>query len=255
MYGLEKDCAGRLGTLKERHGLRGIKAEFEAEGSSFNDVVRLRRVTAAMGVPLYLKIGGVEALRDIRDALELGVDGLVAPMVESPFGLKKFLECVDKVYERDGVRLAINIETKKAFEDMDAIVAMGAGRIHNITLGRTDLSGSYLDAAVKPDSPFIMDILRKAGRKAREAGMEFTVGGSISVKSLPAFRELGSDLSLIQAIETRKVILDPAKLLANEDALHEALKFEELYLRSKMEIADLFLQDDRARIAKIAARG
>ena len=49
-----------------------MKAEFEAEGSSFRDLIRLRVLTARKNVP-YTK-----------DAMELGVDGLIAPMVGSP---------------------------------------------------------------------------------------------------------------------------------------------------------------------------
>jgi hypothetical protein len=71
----------QLCKLRDEYDLQGIKAEFEAEGSSFRDLMRLRRITSKAGVKLYLKIGGVEAVRDIIDSIELGVDGLIAPMV------------------------------------------------------------------------------------------------------------------------------------------------------------------------------
>ena len=83
--------ADQLSLLKKKFGLCAIKAEFEAEGSSFRDLVRLRTLTAQKNIPLYLKISGVESLRDLKDALDLGVDGLIAPMVESPFGVFKFI--------------------------------------------------------------------------------------------------------------------------------------------------------------------
>ena len=57
MFGLEQKLFDQLIRLKENYDLQGIKAEFEAEGSSFRDLVRLRRITDKLNVPLYLKIG------------------------------------------------------------------------------------------------------------------------------------------------------------------------------------------------------
>ena len=40
MFGLEQKLFDQLIRLKEEYDLRGVKAEFEAEGSSFRDFVR-----------------------------------------------------------------------------------------------------------------------------------------------------------------------------------------------------------------------
>ena len=82
---LEEQLEASLKKLKQKYDLCAVKAEFEAEGASFRDLVRLRRLTAHQDIALHLKIGGVEAIRDIKDAIDLGVDGLIAPMVESAF--------------------------------------------------------------------------------------------------------------------------------------------------------------------------
>ncbi len=256
MFGKEKNMSQELAGLKERYGLLGIKAEFEAEGSSFEDLVRLRRLTAALGIELHLKIGGVEAFRDIKDSLTLGVDGLVAPMVESPFGLLKFLECVDKIYPADSIRLAINIETRHGIEDIDDILSVGKGRIHGVTIGRTDLAASWMDPAVKPDTTFVMDLVRQATRQIAACGLEVTVGGSIQLTSLPLFAAFGSELSQIRALETRKVML-PSALMVSADgpqALKAALAFEHVYIESKKEIQEVMMRDENARLAKLAGR-
>jgi hypothetical protein len=73
---LEKKLEASLARLKLKFGLFAVKAEFEAEGATFRDLVRLRRWTARQDIALHLKIGGVEVLRDIKDAYDLGVDGL-----------------------------------------------------------------------------------------------------------------------------------------------------------------------------------
>ena len=71
-FELENKLADQLSFIKDKSGLVAVKAEFEAEGSSFRDLIRLRVLTARKNVP-YTK-----------DAMELGVDGLIAPMVGSP---------------------------------------------------------------------------------------------------------------------------------------------------------------------------
>ena len=98
MLDIEAHLYEQLCKLHTEYNLEGVKAEFEAEGSSFRDLVRLRRLTLKAGVKLFLKIGGVEAIRDIRDAMEIGVDVIIAPMVESRFGAKKFYDSINKVY-------------------------------------------------------------------------------------------------------------------------------------------------------------
>jgi len=254
MYGIEKIIFEQLLLLKESYQLEGIKAEFEAEGSSFNDLVRLRRITEKAGVPLFLKIGGVEALRDIKDSLELGVDGLIAPMVESRFGLKKFIEAYNSVYKNHKIKLSINIETKNAIEQIDDILLSAHGFIDNITLGRTDLSASFMDESVFPDSSFILDLVGYIGRKAHAEGLSYTVGGSISSQTIEKFQMMPNIIKDVKSIETRKVVLPRDVMLNSEGALNEALRFEELYILSKKEISDIMIESEIARLDKLSAR-
>lgn len=254
MFGLEKELFEQIQYLKSEYHLAGIKAEFEAEGASFNDLVRLRRLTAMAGVKLYLKIGGVEAVRDLKDSLELGVDGVIAPMVESAFGLKKFIEAYRSVYKNHKIKRSINVETKNAVDAIDEIIRMGEGFVDNITLGRTDLSASYLDAAVTPDCDFITGVVEFIGQKARDAGMTYTVGGSVSAKTVDKFLANPSVIENILCIETRKVVLPRDVLLKNENALNEALRFEELYILSKKEISDILIESELERLNKLSNR-
>jgi 2-keto-3-deoxy-L-rhamnonate aldolase RhmA len=147
-FELENRLADQLSFLNDGGGLFAVKAEFEAEGASLRDLMRLRVLTAQKNVPLYLKIGGVEALRDIKDAMELGVDGLIAPMVESPFGVIKFIGAVESIFSQRKLFKSINIETRTAVENLDAILEVARGKIDNITIGRTDLSRSYFDSSI-----------------------------------------------------------------------------------------------------------
>ena len=92
MYKIEDLLFKQLSVLKKLYNVQGIKAEFEAEGSSYRDVNRLGRICSKLDIGLFLKIGGPEAIRDIKDSVELGVDGLIAPMIESKFAAKKFID-------------------------------------------------------------------------------------------------------------------------------------------------------------------
>ena len=251
----EKNLENQLMLLKKEFGLCAIKAEFEAEGSSFRDIIRLRRITLAQGVPLYLKIGGAEAIRDIKDALDLGVDGLVAPMVESAFGLVKFLNACRFIYGNRKIFKSINVETRQAAESIDDILKVASSDIGNITIGRTDLSQSYFDEQVQPDSKFIQDLIKSLTQKVSTAGLTLTVGGSLSRDSIECFRNRSKEWPMqITNLETRKVILPTNIMLEKEGALKEAIKFEELYLRFKFGVEELMIRSDRERFAKLKDR-
>ena len=252
---LEKKLEASLTQLKQEFGLCAVKAEFEAEGASFRDLVRLRRWTARQDIALHLKIGGVEAVRDIKDALDLGVDGLIAPMVESPFGVTKFTEAVASVFPGRKVYKSINIETRTAVLNIDDILTEAKGKVDNVTIGRTDLSHSYFDAEVEPDCEFISDLIHTISYKVHTIGLALTIGGSITTKSIDQFRKNKKDFSeRISSIETRKIVLPIESFLEKEHALEEALRFEELYLRAKLETDQMLSQADRDRLAKLKSR-
>jgi len=251
LFDLERQLADQLSRLRQEYDLQGIKAEFEAEGSSFRDLMRLRRLTDKANIRLFLKLGGVEGLRDIKDSLEIGVDGLIAPMVESPFGVKKFVDAVDSIYKEKTVHRSINVETKGAVEQIDEILNFAKGKVDNVTVGRTDLCASYFDPAIQPDSDFIFTLLEELGNKIATAGMTMTVGGSISQNSVELFlNHQAKWQELIWQFETRKVLM-PSKMMLKPNAIEEAFRFEELYILSKQALGELFMESEMARLARL----
>jgi len=255
IFQLEQKLEACLIRLKEEFGLCAVKAEFEAEGASFRDLARLRRLTTRHDISLYLKIGGVEALRDIKDALDLGVDGLIAPMVESPFGVRKFTEAVDSIFSGHDIFKSINIESRTSVLSIDDILTEAKGKIDNVTIGRTDLSSSYFDPEVKPDCEFIFDLIDTVCRKVRAIGLASTIGGSITTESVNLFKKNRKNLEgYISSIETRKIVLPIDQLLENKNALAEALGFEELYLSSKLATEAWLSKADQDRLAKLKKR-
>lgn len=255
MYRLENSMYQQLCKLKDEYNLHGIKAEFEAEGSSFRDLMRLRRLTSKAGVKLYLKIGGVEAIRDIKDALEIEVDGLIAPMVESKFGAKKFYDSLQKVYGDHKIHTTLNLETKNAIDQVDEIIKFSNGKFDNVTIGRSDLTSSYFDKDIKPDSDFTFELLKSIGQKVKNANLTFSVGGSVSAKTIDKINIQYTDLKeIIYKLETRKVILPTISFVEKENAIKEALKFEELYILSKKEFSDVQIGSEIARLTELKRR-
>jgi hypothetical protein len=92
MNKLETQCAAILFDMVENEGLVGVKTSFEDEGATFEEIIRLKEICNNGKTKLHLKIGGPEAIRDLKDSMIIGVKGIVAPMVESAFALKKFIQ-------------------------------------------------------------------------------------------------------------------------------------------------------------------
>jgi len=253
-FNLEQKLSEQLVRLKEL-GLSAVKAEFEAEGASFRDLLRLRRFTAEQNISLYLKIGGVEALRDLKDALDLGVDGVIAPMVESPFGVVKFAEAVESIFGGRRLFKSINIETRGAVERIDDILEVARGKVDNVTIGRTDLSRSYFDSVVQPDSPFILDLIERLSYKVQSAGLDLTVGGSLTSESIRIFAERKERFgNRVSSLETRKAVFPTDRMLGGKAVLKESLRFEELYLRFKLECEAWLSRADQERLSKLKSR-
>lgn len=253
MIEIEKEILDNLVLFKELYHIRGVKAEFEAEGASYQDMVRLRRLTLQAGVPFHVKIGGVEAVRDIRDCLELGVDGIIAPMVESPFGVKKFLDAYRIVFPKKQHHLAINIETRQAIFQLADILEVAEGWIDAITIGRTDLSASFFDPTVTPESELIWTTVETICELARDR-FTVTLGGNISSTTqdiLPRYEKI---VSVLSYVETRKIILPLEMFLYKSASLSDALYFEKLFILSKKATTDCFLGPDLARLAKLSER-
>ena len=77
----EKKMDQILSELVDSYGCIGVKTSFEDEGATFNEVLRLKEICNQANTKINLKIGGPEAIRDIKDAQIIGVKGLVAAMV------------------------------------------------------------------------------------------------------------------------------------------------------------------------------
>ena len=258
MNALERRMVDTLKDLRENHHVVGIKAEFEAEGTRLEEMLRLKEVCMASGLGLTIKIGGCEALRDMYECRVIGVERLVAPMVESAYALTKFLAATKLAFpetERRDVAFAINIETIGAcnvFHEMLALPEIDG--LDGIVMGRVDLTGSMGLSREDINCRKVLDITRELLLKAKTKSLETAIGGGVSAHSLPFFRELPE--GCLDRYETRKVIFGcPAALSDDADkGILKAVGFELLWLKNKRDYYSLISMEDDQRIGMLESR-
>lgn len=253
----ERRMVDALTDLRENHHVIGIKAEFEAEGTRMEEALRLKEVCMKAGLGITLKIGGCEAIKDMYECRVIGVERIVAPMIESAYALKKFLGATTLVYPEDekvDLKFAVNIETIDGVNIFDKMLAIPEIKaLHGIVMGRVDLTGSLGMTREDINSQKILDITRDLFKKAKAKNLECAVGGGVSAHSLPFFRELSG---LIDRYETRKVIFScPEALGDKSDAgILKAVGFELLWLKNKRDYYGLIFKEDAQRIALLESR-
>ena len=252
---------GLLKKLKSR-GLLSLKAEYESEGSTDEDIFFLKELCISSGLGLHVKIGGVEARRDFRRCLIIGVDGIIAPMVENDFCASKFIGMFNNDEEFYGkeiwnIHRSINIETRYAVSEIGNIIEKIGDQIDNITIGRSDLSGSYFDKDIKQDSDQITLDIEKVLSAIHNSNknIAMTVGGGVTSKTVQPLLKNDFLISNIHAIETRKCMIDSKKIVEDSSIIDDVLEFEMAYLDNRVNTRhtlDIYL--DQARLIELTSR-
>ena len=139
----EMQMVALLRTMKEQNGLCGVKGEFEAEGATFDELLRLREIARQANVPMAVKVGGCEAITDIRMARTLGADAVIAPMIESAFAAKKFISAMHTVFGDESAEkptALINVETRDGVRNLDSILSLNeVSALGGLDVGRVDI--------------------------------------------------------------------------------------------------------------------
>jgi 4-hydroxy-2-oxoheptanedioate aldolase len=255
---LEKRMVEALIDLRENHHVDGVKAEFEAEGTRLEEALRLKEVVSTAGLGLTLKIGGCEAIRDMYEARVIGVARVVAPMVESPFALKKFLSAVKLCFpedERTDVSFCVNVETITGCNNFAEMLTLDdIAHLNGVVIGRHDLTGSMNLSVEEINSDEIFKISVDIFSQAKAKKLETAIGGSLSVETLPFLRRMKQ--GLVDRYETRKVIFRcPGALDENsENGILKAVGFEVMWLKNKRDFYRAISDEDETRLNLLQSR-
>lgn len=261
MNTLEKKMINTLIDLKENHNITALKAEFEDEGTSMDEALRLKEMSNQVGLDLTIKIGGCGALKDMHDAREIGVNSVVAPMVESAYAMKKFVNATKQVFseserERERVNFFVNIETIMGYNNLDDILS--AQEIRNITgvvLGRLDMCGSMGLSCEDVNSEQIFNIANTLANKLSVHNKKLIIGGNVSICSLPFFKNL--PLNSLYKFETRKIIFNAQKALEDKNidkGILKAVEFEIMWLKNKRDFYGIIHDEDAQRLVTLENR-
>jgi hypothetical protein len=187
----------------------------------------------------------------------IGVERIVAPMVETAYALKKFLDATKLVFPKDeceDLKFAVNIETIDAYRAFDKMLELPeVKKLDGIVMGRVDLTGSMGLTREDINAQVVLEITKDLFKKAKEKDLECAVGGGVSAASLPFVKELGA---LIDRYETRKVIFQcPEAINDKADAgILKAVGFELMWLKNKRDYYGLIFAEDAQRIVMLEAR-
>jgi hypothetical protein len=253
---LERNMIEVLKRLKNDYGVFEIKAEFEAEGSRMEEMMRLKDLTSTVGLPIILKIGGAEAVTDVYNALSIGVKGIIAPMIETPYALSKYLNMIKTMISDDNaqdIEFAFNVETITACDNIRAMLDFpDTGILTGVTIGRVDLAGSmYVDRNNINTSAKVYDMVDLVLREVKDKGFKTGLGGAISKEALPVIEKL---FYMLDKFETRKVVFPIASYKYGEQAIIEANRFELLWLQSKRRYYSRIKVEDEKRIEMLEER-
>ena len=239
------------------YGIVSVKAEFEAEGTRTDELLRLLDIARRAGLKVAIKIGGCEAIRDLIECRQFGADYIIAPMVETPYALKKYIEAKNKCYsaqEQKDVGFLFNVETHSTTDYLDELGARAQEGNVGMVFGRVDFAGSMGKDRSIINTPEMSNHVIKVAEVAKQRNFDLVVGGAVSpegINELRAIRETKLD-----RFETRKVIFDAAVLDGSNsaDGIECAMEFELLWLQNKRNYYQTIASEDATRIALMEAR-
>lgn len=253
----EKQMLDILSRARADYGVVAVKAEFEAEGTRVDELLRLLEIARKAGVKVGIKIGGCEAIRDLIECRLYGADYIIAPMVETPYALGKFVAAKDKFYPKDeqaDVGFLFNVETRKTYDELEELGNVARAGGVGMVFGRVDFAGSMGHQRDFVNSDEMISYVCHVAEVAKKHNLDLVVGGGVSAESIEPLRKVRQ--IRLDRFETRKVIFDAAVLDGNDAVrgVELAVEFELLWLKNKRDYYRTIAAEDEQRIAMMEKR-
>jgi len=256
MNKIERDMLDCLKRGRDQYGVVAVKAEFEAEGTRPDEFHRLLEITQRADLKVALKIGGCEAVSDLLASKVYGVDYIIAPMVETPYALSKFIEAKDKTHGPSNTRteFLFNLETESTLANLDAMADLAKGNVDGIVFGRVDFTLSCGMPRDAVNDPKITECVLQVAKACADRDLELVVGGSVSTAAIDALRSFRK--IRLDRFETRKIIFDGSAAEADniEAGIANAVEFELNWLRNKRDYYAEIAREDEKRIVMMEKR-
>ena len=260
MNTLEHKMIELLLDMKKNYGVIDLKAEFEAEGSRTNELMRLKEIASNAGLSITMKIGGAEAVTDIIEAQKIGVSAIVAPMLESPYALSKYLLALEKYIPKEtrkNIKFIAMIETLQGYKNLDEILSADNNRTLNmISVGRVDLSSSLRLQRNEVNIDKVYQIVEEIFSKSKKKGYGTVMGGGIAKEAIPFIKKLVSK-KLLDRYETRKIIFRTEPQFSAtkmEEGIIKANLFELFWLQNKKKYYTNIAMEDDSRMEMLMSR-
>ena len=239
-----------LRSLKSQFGACGLKLSTEDAAMSIEQIGYWAEFSGKI-LSTIVKIGGPNARNDIKQLLPLNIDGLIAPMVESPYGLENFISAVRDFttpmqFER--LKKQINIETETAVRQLDAILSVSESKyVDEITIGCSDLSESMKQPRWSPN--FTAQVA-KVVKKIRSKNICVSVGGGITPETIDGcLKKVRPD-----NFNTRIITFKLKRDLNYLEAVQSALRFEILMLEHDSSLKFISRDEEKFRIKELKKR-
>lgn len=256
----EKKMLDILKRGKQEFGFNAVKAEFEAEGTRVDELLRLVELARKADLKIGLKIGGCEAMRDLMEVKQIGVDYIIAPMVETPYALWKFIDAKNKIYspeDQEDVKFLTNLETITGYNHLAGMIekATVENGLDGLVFGRVDFVMSRGgNGRLDINNDDVTEMVCETAKACKDAGLELVMGGGVSRDAIHAIRQVQS--VHLDRYETRKIIFngEAIQLPSADKALVSAVEFELLWLKNKRDYyGGIFTEDDK-RIDMLESR-
>lgn len=251
---LENHMLGLLKRLRDEFGVVAVKAEFEAEGTRVDELLRLLELANKADLKIGLKIGGCEAIRDLIESKSFGCDYIIAPMIETKYALGKFSEARKKIYGDDKhTKFLFNLETTTAFQNRQELFSVADG-LDGCVFGRVDYTGSLDMGRDSINDDSVTADVCEVALLSKVKEMELVVGGGVSMDSLDALKTIKK--TNLTRFETRKIIFsaDALDIPTIDKGLLTAVEFELSWLKNKRSFYEVIFTEDEKRIQMLESR-